>query len=270
MSNQMKNDDEKYLVPGLVRGIEILRLFNRDRPVLASPDMARELDIPRSTVFRLVQTLEYLGLLEATGSGREYCLGTAVLGLGFEVLAAMELPELARPVMERLSAGTGYYSHLVVRDGAEVVVLVRVAGSSAFASSLHVGTRLPAHGTVLGRVILADLEDTELEVVFADDQMESFSSQTPKGMDDLKLLLAQDRERGYALSDGYFETGISAVAAPVRDASGQVTAAINVTVPGALTEGQELRTVITSVTEAAAELSQLQNYQPGTSRKAAG
>lgn len=261
MTDKVKNEEEKYLVPGLVRGIDILRLFSRERTTLSAPDMAGDLDIPRSTVFRLVQTLEYLGLLEQTGSGKEYRLAMGVLGLGFEYLASLELTELARPVMERLSADTGHYSHLVVRDGAEVVVLVRAAGSSAFASSLHVGTRLPAHGTVLGRVMLADLDDGEINAVYPDGKMPQFSKQTPGALNDLKLLLNQDRERGYALSDGYFESGISAVAASVRGADGKVCAAINVTVPGVLTEGQGLRDLIAVVTNAASELSRLLNYR---------
>ena len=84
------------------------------------------------------------------------------------------------------------------------------------------------------------------------------------------MLLAQDRERGYALSDGFFESGISAVAAPVRDAAGKVCASINVTVPGALTEGQDLRDIIKAVVEAASELSGHLNYRSGTISRAAG
>jgi len=270
MTGNTKSDEEKYLVPGLVRGVEILRLFSRERAELSAPDMARELGIPRSTVFRLVQTLEHLGLLQPTGAGKEYRLGMGVLGLGFEYLAALELPDLARPVMERLSADTGFYSHLVVRDGPEVIVLVRAAGTSSFASSLHVGTHLPAHGTVLGRVMLADLDDDGLAAVYPGGKLPVFSSQTPPSLEELKSLLSRDRERGYALSDGFFESGISAVAAPVRDAAGEVCAAINVTVPGALNEGRGLDDIVEAVVGAAQELSALQNFRVTPDRRAVG
>lgn len=223
--------EERYLVPGLVRGVEILRLFNRQRPVIGPPDIARELGIPRSTVFRLAQTLEYLGLLEKTEGGRGYRLGIGLLSLGFEYLASMDIAEMAGPHLDALRDETGLSAHLVVRDGAEVVVVRRASGTSAFASSLSVGTRLPAHGTVLGRVLLADLSREELVALFGTGPLPAFSAQTPRSMADLEALLMEDRKRGYAISDGYFEKGIASAAMPVRDATGRVVAAVNLTVP---------------------------------------
>lgn len=269
MSAQSKNSEEKYLVPGLVRGIDILRLFSRERRLLSAPEMAAELGIPRSTVFRLVQTLEHLRLLEREPGSGDYRMGMGILGLGFEYLASLELPELARPVLERLSGRTGYHSHLVVRDGVEIIVVLRLAGTSTFASSLSVGTRLPAHGTVLGRVILADLDGPALAAVYGQGDLPSFSDQTPRTLADLQSLLAQDRSRGYAVSDGFFETGISAVAAPVRDASGGVIAGLNVTVPGAMAKGEDLRKTIAAVVDAAWEISGLLDHRSRRARAAA-
>jgi DNA-binding IclR family transcriptional regulator len=256
----VSEDDSKYLVPGLVRGIEILRLFSRERQAMSPPEMARELGIPRSTVFRLVQTLEHLGLLRRSAAGGEFSLDIGVLSLGFQYLTSLDLSEVARPVMERLSTATGRYSHLVVRDGNDVVVMLRESGASAFESSLHVGARLPAHGTVLGRMVLAYLDADELDAIYPDGVLPAFSEQTPGRLSDLKILLEEDRQRGYAISNGFFERGISAVAAPVLDSSDQVIAAINVTVPGALPEGDLLEAIVSAVVHAATELSGLLDH----------
>ena len=156
---------QKYIVPGLQRGLQILRAFNRDRTQLGAPDIAKEFNIPRSTVFRLMQTLEYMGFLEKVKNSSNFRLGAGVLSLGFEFLASLEVTDLARPVLEKLRDSTGFSSHLVIRDGWDVVFVVKAAAKTTFASSVNIGTRLPAHGTILGRMLLADLSEVELKQV---------------------------------------------------------------------------------------------------------
>lgn len=260
-TNGQPVQEDRYLVPGLVRGVEILRLFNRDRPVIGPPEIARELGIPRSTVFRLAQTLEFLGLLERTEGGRGYRLGIGLLSLGFEYLASMDIADMAGPHLDALRDETGLSSHLVVRDGAEVVVVRRASGTSAFASSLSVGTRLPAHGTVLGRVLLADLDREELRALYGDGALPAFTAQTPATLDELEALLNQDRKRGYAMSDGYFEQGISSAAMPVRDARGRAIAAVNVTVPSGGDRRLDAR-LIANLRDTVDTLSTALSYKP--------
>ena len=221
-------DAERYVVPGLQRGIQILRAFDRQRTQLGAPEIARELGIPRSTVFRLMQTLEYMGLLEKLDHSSEYRLGIGVLSLGFEYLASMEVTELARPILDRLRDETGFSSHLAIRDGKDMVFVVKSAAKVAFASSVTIGTRFPAHATILGRVMLADLTDTELQSIYPTEKLPRYSDQTPETLNALKTILEGDATRGYAFSAAYFEHGIGSIAAPVRDSSGLVIAAINI------------------------------------------
>lgn len=265
MSERNDNDKDRYLVPGLVRGIEILRMFSADRPVLTAPQIARALNIPRSTVFRIAHTLEHLGLLERLDREHTFRLGIGVLGLGFEYLASLDINEVARPRLESLSKDTGLATHMVARDGREVVVIQKNAGNGAFAPGLPVGTRLPAHATVLGRLILADLDGKALRRLYQGRALESFSPQTPRSIAELEQLLAQDRQRGHAVSQSFFETGISAVAAPVRDAAGRVVGAINVTARRAEDISDEL---IEKVVTAADDISRAMGYRPGIDQAA--
>jgi DNA-binding IclR family transcriptional regulator len=256
------NGQERYLVTGLVRGVRILRLFTADRPVISAPEMAQELKIPRSTVFRLAQTLDYLGLLEKVEHGQAYRLGVSLLSLGFELLASLDIAELGRPIADALADRTGLSSHIVIRDGTDVVVVYKASGRSAFTGSLTVGSRLPAHATVLGRVILADLPEAEIDALYGRKSLVPSGKQTPVSVTELKALLAEDRERGYAVSDSFFEQGVSAIAAPVRDHTGRAVGAINTTILGSVAGRGDLEQLIAQVREAAAQLSNTLNYRP--------
>jgi len=254
----------KYIVPGLQRGLQILRAFNRNRTEIGAPEIAKELGIPRSTVFRLMQTLEFMGFLGKVKNTRDFRLGVGVLSLGFEFLASLEVTELARPVLEKLRDDTGYSAHLVIRDGWDVVFVVKAAAKTTFASSVNIGTRLPAHGTVLGRMLLADLSETELKQVYPTGKLSKFSDQTPTTLADLTKLLDNDRPRGYAISEAYFESGIGSIAAQVRDSSQRVIAAINVTYQDGTIEHADVEgKLLDRVLLAASELSQQLNYHPG-------
>jgi len=215
-------------VPGLERGLNLLHLFKRTRPTISPPEIARELGIPRSTVHRLVQTLAELGFLRRSGRGG-YALGPAVLTIGFEYLGSLDIVQLSNPVLARLRDETDCSTHLAVRNGTDVVYLSRHATRAAVTSNVSVGTSLPAHGTVIGRVILADLDHEELKALYGDRPLPRYTEQTPTTLAALEELLEEDRRRGYAVSTSFFERGVVSVAAPVRDRSGRVAAAINAT-----------------------------------------
>ena len=253
-------DAERYIVPAVARAFDILQLFSKDRRLITASEMARELDIPRSTVFRLAQTLAHLGLLEHNEGGHAFRLGVRVLRFGFEYIASLDLADIARPYLEALRDDTGMSAHLVIRDGDEVVVILKAARRAAISGSLGLGTRLPAHGTVLGRIILADMTPDELRAAFGGQggRLKAYSKQTPRTIADLEKVLAEDRARGYAISESFFEPGISAVSAPIRDGSGRVVAAINVTVAsgGVIDEA-----LIARVRGAADEISDALNYR---------
>ncbi|MFN0304407.1 MAG: IclR family transcriptional regulator [Burkholderiales bacterium] len=256
----MKETDNPYNVPGLERGMQILMLFDRTRPAIGAPEFAQALGIPRTTVFRLLQTLQHLKLIVATESGA-YRLGPAVLRLGFEYIASIDLTELARPIVERLRDATGLPAQLVIRDDREVVVVLRFAGTSAFESSVNVGTRMPAHATILGRMLLADLNAAELRRLYPERELKRYSAHTPKNVAALSKLLEADRARGFAVSESFYERGISAVAAPVRDDTGRIVAAISVTTQRESIPASERTVLIKQVVTAAGELSGQLSYR---------
>jgi len=264
-------DTSRYSVPGLERGLRILTEFTRETPVLAAPELARRLDVPRTTVFRLLVTLESLGFVEKASNGREYQLGTAVLKLGFEYLASLALTELGRPILERLRDELNYSANLVIRDGRDIVYVQKAAAGSIFTSSVHIGTRLPAHATVLGRVLLSHHGLPALRALYPEEQLKPYGRHTPASTEALYQLLKADKERGYVIADGFFESNISTIAAPVFKQGGEVAAALGVTVPeGKIPESQR-QTLIDKVVTAAAQLSEcLDHRAPASAARHAG
>lgn len=269
MSNNEITDDgaDRYNVPALERGLRILCEFTREHRTLSAPELARRFDLPRSTVFRLLTTLENMGFLERGEGGRDYRLGLAVLRLGFEYLASLELTQLGTPLLQRLSEELHTSCNLVVRDGRSIVYVAKVAQATPFASSVTVGTRLPAHATVLGRILLEDLTLPQLRDLYPEDHLESFSPNTPRTVTELFDMVQADRQRGYVLGEGFFESNISSIAAPVRDHSGHIVAALGATIPSGHIEEGRIDEMVARVRATADDISGLLNYAPAANGK---
>ncbi|NMF89038.1 IclR family transcriptional regulator [Aromatoleum petrolei] len=264
--NSLDHPGNKYSVPALERGLRLLGEFSRHDPVLSAAELARRLDLPRSTVFRMLTTLEDLGFVERAEGGRDFRLGIAVLRLGFEYLSSLELTELGMPILGRLRDEIGYASNLVVRDGRSIVYVAKVTPASWIASSVTVGTRLPAHATVFGRILLAELSLDDLRALYPEEHLERHSGQTPATAMDLFNLLQLDKGRDCIVGEGFFEPSISTVAAPVRDREGQVIAALGATVPfGQIEEGLR-ESLVTHIRAAALELSSALGYSQRRAR----
>lgn len=269
MSNNEITEEgaDRYNVPALERGLRILCEFTREHRTLSAPELARRFDLPRSTVFRLLTTLENMGFLERAEGGRDYRLGLAVLRLGFEYLASLELTQLGTPLLQRLSEELHTSCNLVVRDGRSIVYVAKVAQATPFASSVTVGTRLPAHATVLGRILLEDLTLPQLRDLYPEDHLESFSPSTPRTVTELFDMVQADRQRGYVLGEGFFESNISSIAAPVRDHSGHIVAALGATIPSGHIDEGRIDEMVARVRATADDISGLLNYAPAANGK---
>ena len=254
-------DNDRYNVPGLERGLRLLGEFSRAEPVLAAPELARRLGVPRSTVFRLLTTLENLGFVERTPDGRAYRLGLAILRMGFEYLASLDIVELGRPLLEALRDDSGHAASLVVRDGRDVVYLHRASSRSPFATSVQVGTRLPAHATVFGHVLLGDLPLAALRALYPEPTLETRSPRTPADVATLFEQVQKIRAEGVVVAEGFFESHICTVAAPVRAEGGHIVAALGLTVPGSAIETGRGEVLAAQVRAAAEHLSRLLNYR---------
>src|SRR6478752_6780168 len=146
----------------LERGLAILSAFRSGRPLLGVSDLSREVGLSRSTAHRYIATLASLGYLQQDLPTRKYRLGPRVLDLGFSAINSMDLRELAVPHLQALSDETGRTVNMAVLDGVDIVYIERCrtsqSGQRDIDLNLHIGSRLPAYCTSMGKVLLAHLE----------------------------------------------------------------------------------------------------------------
>ncbi|WNM33741.1 IclR family transcriptional regulator [Streptomyces sp. Li-HN-5-11] len=220
-----------YHVEALAKGLRLLALFTEQRPSMKLTDMAAGTGVPLPTAFRMAATLVTEGFLEQLSDGA-YRPAPKVLTLGFSALRGMDLVELADGPLRRLTAVTGQTVNLGTLSDDRVLYLIRLRNNDLVTANIQVGSRLPAVGTSIGKVLLAGLDDTELEQRLTE---ASFAGATGpnavRSLAELRPALAEIRKQGWAVQDEELAYGLRSVAAPVRDASGSVVAAVNVAVP---------------------------------------
>jgi len=228
MDKTIASESDRYLVPGLVRGMQVLGAFTPERRALSLSEIARIIGQSRSAAFRTVYTLTSLGYLLHDERTKAYSLGPEVMRLGYGYMANRELVEIAMPELERLRDRTDWSTHLGVRDGTRVLYMLRAPSRLGMGSIVHVGSRLPAASTTMGRVLLAALDDDTIAALYRD-APPAVSGGAILGVADILTQSKRDREADTIVQVGSFEAGVASVAAPVRDLSGDVIAAINAT-----------------------------------------
>lgn len=259
-SIESEETGNRYNVPALERGLMLLSQFNRDTKTLSAPALAKRLGIPKSTVFRLLATLERMGFVQRMEGGNHYQLDIGVLRLGFEYLASLELTELGKPVLENLSRKTGLASQLIVRDGQSAVFIAKVAPPTPYSSSVTIGTRLPAHATIIGQMLLAALSFEQLKNLYSEGNLKQYSPNTPSTVQELYKVSQTMFDKGYGISEGQFEQAISTIAAPVLGAEGKIVAAMSVTATSSNFDPSKVDNMREQTIEAAAELSALLHH----------
>ncbi|HEX2103710.1 MAG TPA: IclR family transcriptional regulator C-terminal domain-containing protein [Solirubrobacteraceae bacterium] len=224
----------------LERGLAVIRAFDAEHRHLTLSEVARATGLTRAAARRFLLTLVELGYVHVDG-GR-FSLRPRVLELGFAYLSSLSLPEVAQPYMEELVATINESSSISVLDDTDIVYVARVPTRRIMSITLAVGTRLPAYATSMGRVLLAALPDAELEERLARIEIRPLTKRTVTDRDALRRVLEVVRRQGYAVVDQELEEGLRSGAVPIRDASGAVVAALNVSVHASRTSMQALRT----------------------------
>jgi IclR family transcriptional regulator, pca regulon regulatory protein len=218
----------------LERGLLILSSFSENRPVLGISDLGRAVGLNRSTTYRYVATLAKLGYLQQDPDSRKYSLGPRVVDLGFAAINSMEITRVAGPFLQALSDETGYTVSMAVLDGPDIVYVDRRrsgrAGTFAMGLHLHVGSRLPAYCTSMGKVLLAHQEPAALRDLVDRTDLARRGPKTITAREQLMVALNRVRRTGFALNDEELAPGLRSLSAPVRDRSGAVVAAVNVAV----------------------------------------
>jgi IclR family pca regulon transcriptional regulator len=226
-------------VQSLERGLAVIRAFDHEHPELTLSEVAAVTGVTRAVARRFLLTLASLGYVRS--DGRFFSLTAKVLELGYAYLSSLSLPEVAEPHLEVLVGEVNESSSVSVLDGHDVVYVARVPVSRIMTVSISVGTRFPAYATSMGRVLLAGLPDDELASYLADVRLARLTARTVSSVASLRGEIARVRTQGWALVNQELEEGLRAVAVPIRDRTGKVVAALNVSAHASRTSLEAMR-----------------------------
>lgn len=231
MNKPTDKNHDIYFVPGLYRGLQVLETVGRSEKPLSITEIAQLLALSRSSVFRLVYTLQLMEFLRPSVDPKSFELGSRVLNLGFTFLAKQDIIQTAKRDLEQLRDTTGISTHLAIRDGMDVLFLDCIQARSGFLSNVNVGARLPAYASPIGWLMLGELSQREILNLFDKSKFARLTSKTPADVPELLQAIAKATADGFVFSRGIVEQAGSSVAAPVFNAEGIIAAAIDISGP---------------------------------------
>jgi IclR family transcriptional regulator, pca regulon regulatory protein len=213
-------------VQSLERGLAVLAAFTARDTSLTISQVAERTSLSRATARRLLLTLEQLGYVEA--NRREFNLTPSVLELTKPFAASVDPWAFTKPYLQSLTDRLEESASIAVLDATEILYVARTPTRRLMTLAVTVGSRLPAHATSKGRVLLAFLPEAELEAYFQRSAMQRFTDRTVVNEDELREILGVIRDQGWAIVDEQLEKGLCSVAAPIVESNGRVSAALSV------------------------------------------
>jgi DNA-binding IclR family transcriptional regulator len=241
-----------YLIGSVDKALTVLRLL-RDRGPTGVSELGAELDVARSTAHRILGTLMHHGFVEQDRLTRAYRLGPFLTERGVESAVTAALRDLAMPHLHALSHAFRETVQLMVLEGANSRFVDGVSGDRPLNTTVRAGSIIPAHATAGGKVLLAELTDSDVRSLFRDG-LAGITSRTIPTVPKLLRQLAIIREKGYSVNDGESEDGISAIAVPVPRPSRAATAAVALSMPSVRMRPENVPAMATKLRECAAAI----------------
>ncbi|MFF1832749.1 IclR family transcriptional regulator [Streptomyces sp. NPDC058231] len=220
------------LVPAVTRALDVLELFLQSDGTLSAPEVTRRLQLPRTTVHELLTTLAARSyLVTVPGQPGRYRLGVRTYQLGSRYAEQLDLAAEGQQVAREVAETCGETVHVAILEDADVIYIAKVDSTHAVRMVSAAGRRLPAHCTSVGKLLLAALPDRELDARLDGRELTGMTPNSITDATELRRALDTVRERGIAVEHRESNPDVSCVAAPVRDRSGRIVAALSISVP---------------------------------------
>jgi len=210
----------------LARGLIVIQAFTQQSPQMTISQLSIKTGLSRAAVRRCLYTLAKLGFAGAE-DGSRYSLRPRMLSLSHTYTTSNTLSSAAQPILERMSAALHESFSVATLDGEDIVYIARTQVNRVMAVDLHIGSRLPAYCTSMGRILLAYLPAEQLEQYLAKVNLVPHTNRTITSVEKLRLALRNIRRNGYAICDQEYEVGLRSIAVPVYSSSGRVVATLN-------------------------------------------
>ncbi len=248
------------MIKSVDKAIQVLNCFTTGKPVLGIGEVSRMTGFTKSTVSRLLSTLNGRGCVESVEGHGRYRLGYRIYLWGLISQKQNGLNNIARPVMETLRDKVGEEICLYVVENSQRVCIERIESMHELARVAHVGSPLPLHAGASGRVLLAYLSNEQREQILSQAPLDKLTDQTLATVEELEQSLAEIRRIGFGISRGEREPNAYSVVAPVREGAGHVVASLTISGPVFRLSEEQLELNIQAVLEASAEISKKLGY----------
>lgn len=254
------NLKERYLINSIIRACNILSCFSKEKTHFKVSELARQLQLDRSTTYRLLLSLEKCGFVEKDKKTGEYSLGMAAFEIGNTYLRRMDFIQISKPIMADLALKVRETVHLAVLSDIEIVYVDKVDSPRSLGVMSKIGQRAPVYCTALGKVLLAFQPEDELSRIIGEIKFRSYTQETITSKYKLVKELKEIRKRGYALDHREYEGEVECIAAPIRNHLGDTISALSISGPQRKIDTPLEKQCVSQVVEAAAMISSKMGY----------
>lgn len=248
-------------VRSLAKALEVIDLLANSNEDMRLGEIAKRLQLPKSTVYGILNTLRDKGYVDQSPFDGRYRLGVRLFEVGSSVARRWDVYVVAGPFIQKLLEEFGETVHLVMLDKGEVLYIDKRETRQSLRIVSQVGMRLPAHCTGVGKVLLAHLPESEVRRIVAEKGLKVYTPNTISSLPRLLSELEKIREQGYAVDNEEIMQGLRCVAAPVRNHEGRVIAAISISGPVSRISGERFTQAVNLVTETAGNISRALGFR---------
>jgi DNA-binding IclR family transcriptional regulator len=221
----------EYTVPSVQRAIQVLEILAASSEGHSLAELSKRIGIPKSTLFRILSTLEHNSIVNHDQQRRMFTLGIKLLDWGNAALSRIDLKTVAHPHLVRMANETKESYYLAILDHYEVILVDRVDTPEIWTMVARLGLRSPVHATASGQVLIADLRPDVLDKILRRSGLKKYTPKTITSIRKLKERLQEVKEQGYAIADGEYKRDLCALAAPIFDHHSRVAAALLMALP---------------------------------------
>jgi len=255
---------DRYLINSIIRAYNVLRCFSGEKTHFKISEIAHQLQLDRSTTYRILLSLEKCGFVEKDKKTGEYSLGVATFETGNTYLRRMDFIQISKPIMADLALEVRETVHLAVLSDTEIVYVDKVDSPRTLGVMSKIGQRAPVYCTALGKVLLAHQPNDELSRIVQQIKLKPFTRNTISSKRKLVEELRKIRKQGYALDQKEYEQDVECIGAPIRNHLGNTIAAISISGPQRKINTPQEKQFIGHVVKAAASVSSKMGYMENT------
>ena len=256
-----KKSDLVYKVKSVDRALHLLEIMADEKREVELKELCKKTHINTTTLYRLLQTLKNKGFVAQNPYTGRYRLGVKLLELGHAVSNQIELREIALPFLQKLMEKTGETANLVMLDEGEAIYVEKVESPASLRTFHRIGTQAPAHATGVGKVLLAALSSEKVREIMRSEGLCNLTENTITSPQDLQKELEKIRKNGFGIDNEECEVGAKCIAAPIRDYTNQVVAAVSVSGPSARLSEERLNELAEVIKDTAHKISEKIGYQ---------